>query len=84
MNVGAAIVYFASARLDHVDSALGTISRLVRAEASKIIFIVGALSLAFGFYKGIAAVPFFIAFATTALLTGAAFLALDDAVPSRH
>ena len=44
--------------------------------------IVGALSFAFWFYKGIVFVPFFAAFAVTALLTGAALLARDDAAPS--
>lgn len=79
VNVGAGIVYFAMAGNGGGASALGTISRLIRAEASKIMTIVGALWLAFWLYKGIAFVPFFVAFAATALLTGAAFLARDEA-----
>lgn len=84
-NVAAGIVYFAVAGAGKADTALGpwgTISRLVRAEASKIMTIVAALAAAFWFYKGMHFVPFFVAFAVTALLTGAAFLARDDAASS--
>lgn len=81
INVVAGIVYYAIASMGQLSSAGDTIRRLIRAESSKIMVIVGLTWLALTHYKGIEFVPFFIAFATAALLPGVAFLVRDDDRP---
>ena len=58
--------------------ASGTIHRLIRAEAIKLLIIVGALWFSLSYYKGLIVVPFFAAFIATALASSMALLARDD------
>lgn len=81
INVVAGLVYYAIAAMGQLNSAGDTIRRLIRAESSKIMVIVGLTWLALTQYKGIEFVPFFIAFAAAALLPGVAFLVRDDERP---
>lgn len=81
INVLAGVLYFAIASMGGLHSASDTIRRLIRAESSKIIVIVGLTWLALTQYKEIEFVSFFIAFAAAALLPGVAFLARDDERP---
>ena len=82
INLVAGVAFFALAGIDLGAglSAGGAIRRMVRAEAGKIMIIVGALWVALSVYKGIEFVPFFVAFALTALAAGAALLVNDEAV----
>jgi ATP synthase protein I len=78
INVVAGFVYFAIASMGRLDTAGATVRRLLRAEASKIMVIVGALYFALTLYEGVAFVPLFIAFAITAFMPGVAFLVRDE------
>jgi len=57
------------------------VERALRAEASKILVIIGALWIVLSAFKGIVFVPFFAAFALTALLPSVALLVRDDSPP---
>ncbi len=81
INVVAGVVYFAIASMGRLHTAGDTIRRLIRAESSKIMVIVGLTWLALTQYKGIEFVPFFIAFAIAALLPGVAFMVRDEEGP---
>ena len=63
-------------------SAGGTIRQMFRAEAGKIIVIIGALWASLTLYKELVAVLFIIVFAITALLPSVALLVRDEPVPA--
>jgi ATP synthase protein I len=84
INMVAGIAYFALAGLGREASARNAIRRMIRAEAGKIMIIVGALWLAYSAYQGLVFVPFFAAFVVTALAAGASLLAGDDAAAARR
>jgi F0F1-type ATP synthase assembly protein I len=78
INLVAGLVYFAVAGGGKLDSAGATLHRALRAEASKIFVIVGGLWTVLSAFKGIVFVPFFAAFALTALLPSIALLVRDE------
>lgn len=85
INLIAVLAYFTIVGLgagNATAGAAGTIRRLVRAEASKIMIIVGAVWLALAYYKGLVVVPFFGAFIVTVLVPGVALLITDDSIDS--
>jgi len=84
INLVAGFCYYLVASLGRIDSAGATISRLVRAEATKIMLVVAGLWIVLTAWKGVLFVPLFIAFAVTALLPGVAFLVREEVPPVRH
>ena len=80
----AGLTFFAVAGLGGLGSGFAIVERALRAEASKILVIIAALCGVLSTVKGIAFVPFFAAFALTALLPSVALLVRDDSAdPSR-
>lgn len=78
INLVAGLAFFVVASMGGLDSAGATVERALRAEASKILVIIGALWMVLSIFKGIQFVPFFAAFALTALLPSVALLVRDD------
>jgi F0F1-type ATP synthase assembly protein I len=78
INLVAGLAFYAVASLGGLSSAGATVERAMRAEASKILMIIAALWTVLSTFKGIVFVPFFAAFALTALLPSVALLVRDD------
>jgi len=81
INLIAGVAFFAIASLGRLGSAGATVERALRAEAGKVLVIIAALWTVLSTFKGIVFVPFFAAFALTALLPAVALLVRDDPVP---
>jgi F0F1-type ATP synthase assembly protein I len=77
VNIAAVVVYAAVFGLSHPSTAGGTITALFRAEASKILVIIGELWLVLTTYKDIVPVAFFATFVITVLLFRMALIDRD-------
>jgi F0F1-type ATP synthase assembly protein I len=73
INLIAGLVLFAVASLGRQKTAGEVVLRVIRAELSKVVFIIIALWVSMTRYKGLVHVPFFVAFGLTALLPAVAF-----------
>jgi len=77
VNLAACVVYAFVLGLSKPASAGATIVALFRAEASKLVVIIGALWLVLTQYRGVALPAFFAAFLITVLLFRVALLVRD-------
>jgi ATP synthase protein I len=78
INIVAGIAFFAVSGLGRPGSAGGVVELALRAEACKILVVIGALWAALSTFKGIHFVPFASAFTLTALLPSVGMLVRDD------
>ncbi len=74
VNIAAVVVFAVVYTISHPTSAGGTVAALFRAEASKILVIVGQLWLVLATYKDVVPVAFFATFVITVLLFRMALL----------
>ena len=74
VNIAAVVVFAVVYTLSHPTSAGGTVAALFRAEASKILVIVGQLWLVLANYKEVVPIAFFATFVITVLLFRIALL----------
>jgi F0F1-type ATP synthase assembly protein I len=77
INVLAGLVLFAVASLGRKKTAGEVVLRAIKAEGSKVVFVVIALWMSMARFKGLVHVPFIATFCLTALLPVVAFLGRD-------
>ena len=77
VNITAVVVFAVVYTLSRPTSRSGTVSALIRAEALKILVIVGQIGLILATYKAIVPVAFFATFVITVLLFRLALLDRD-------
>ena len=77
VNIAAVVVYAVVLGISNPSSAGATVAALFRAEAIKILVIIGSLWLVLTTYKDVVPVAFLTSFVTTVLLFGMAFFDRD-------
>lgn len=78
VSISAVLVFAAVASLHKGSSAAGTLIAALRAEAAKIVTIVGLLWLVLATYRDVVAPVFVGAFAVSVLISGMAFFVRDN------
>ncbi len=78
INIFAGLVLFAVASLGSKNTAGQVVMRAIKAEGSKVVFVVIALWMSMAQFKGLVYVPFIATFCLTALLPAVAFLGRDS------
>ncbi len=77
INILAGLVLFAIASLGRRKTAGEVVLRAIKAEGSKVVFVVIALWMSMAQFKGLVHVPFIATFCLTALLPAVAFVGRD-------
>lgn len=81
VNVTAVVVYAVVLAISHPTSAGGTVAAVFRAEAGKILVIIGQMGLILTTYKDVVPLAFFATFVITVLLFRVALLDSDRPQP---